>query len=408
MKGTVFLMSRIKHFLAGMMALLTVVMLMPAAAFAAESSTDGRIIVYANVPADWEAPCVWAWADDGTNAFDAWPGGEMEADAANEGWYYCWIPEATDNIIINANAGSVQTADYKLDGQNSWVTVADAETVTIDHEAQTTGDLPEYVETFKIHAQVPDSWEDVGLWAWSAPDGTNAFASWPGKTMTAGEDGWYTASAPVWVNSIIINGNAGDVQTEDISIDAAEIWVTVAEDGTSEFTYNDPNAPVAEDITVHVQAPADWAEPHLWAWSAPDGTNVFSSWPGEALEDNGDGWLTISVPGWINSVIVNANEGSIQTTDLSVETGKDIWVVVTDAENAEVSYEEPEAAAVEATVETTEAAEAEAAPEETAAEETTTEATAKSSSAPIVAGVVAAAAVLGGGGYYISKKKKNS
>lgn len=406
-------MSRIKHFLADVMALLTIVMMMPAAAFAAENSADGRIIIYANVPADWEAPCVWAWADDGTNAFDAWPGGEMEADEANEGWYYCWIPETTDNVIINANAGEVQTADYKLDGQNSWVTVADAETVTIDHEAQTTGDLPEYVETFKIHAQVPDSWESVGLWAWSAPDGTNAFSSWPGKDMTAGENGWYTASAPVWINSIIINGNAGEVQTEDISIDAAEVWVTVADDNSYEFTYNDPDAPVAEDITVYVQAPADWSEPHLWAWSAPDGTNAFSSWPGEALEDNGDGWLSISVPGWINSIIVNGNEGSVQTTDLSVETGKDVWVVVADAENAEVSYEEPEVTAVaEASAETTEAAEVEVAETEASAEaateETAAETEAQGSTAPIVAGVVAAAAVVGGGGYYISKKKKNS
>lgn len=401
-------MSRIKHFLAGVMALLTVVMLMPAAAFAAENSADGRVIVYANVPADWASPCVWAWADDGTNAFDAWPGGEMEADAANEGWYYCWIPEATNNIIINANAGGVQTSDYKLDGKNAWVTVTDAETVTIEYEAQTTGDLPEYVETFKIHAQVPDSWESVGLWAWSAPDGTNAFASWPGKTMTAGENGWYTASAPVWVNSIIINGNAGEVQTEDISIDAAEIWVTVAEDNSYEFTYNDPDAPVAEDITVYVLAPSDWSEPHLWAWSAPDGTNAFTSWPGEALEDNGDGWLSITVPGWINSVIVNGNEGSVQTTDLSVETGKDIWVVVTDAENAEVSYEEPAVAAVEESAETTEAVEVEETVPETAeAEEAAPETTTQSSSTPIVVGVVAAVAVLGGGGYYISKKRKN-
>lgn len=92
--------------------------------------------------------------------------------------------------------------------------------------------------------------------------GKNAFEAWPGKTMSKGEDGWYTASAPVWVNSIIVNGNSGDVQTEDISIDAAEVWVTVSEDGTSDFTYNDPNAPVAEDITVHVKAPADWSEPH--------------------------------------------------------------------------------------------------------------------------------------------------
>ena len=239
-------MSRVKHLFAVALAALMLCLLMPITAFAEEAS-DGKMLIYAKLPSDWSAPHLWAWADDGTNAFDAWPGGEMEADSNNDGWYYCWIPETTNNIIINANEAAVQTGDYKLESKNAWVTVTDAENVEISYDAQTTGDLPEYVEKFKIHAQVPDDWQDVCLWAWSAPDGKNAFDAWPGKAMTKGEDGWYTASAPVWVNSIIVNGNSGDVKTEDISIDAAEVWVTVSEDGTSDFTYNDPNAPVAED-----------------------------------------------------------------------------------------------------------------------------------------------------------------
>lgn len=377
-------MSRVKHLFAVALAALMLCLLMPITAFAEEAS-DGKMLIYAKLPSDWSAPHLWAWADDGTNAFDAWPGGEMEADSNNDGWYYCWIPENTNNIIINANEAAVQTGDYKLENKNAWVTVTDAENVEISYDAQTTGDLPEYVEKFKIHAQVPDDWQDVCLWAWSAPDGKNAFDAWPGKAMTKGEDGWYTASAPVWVNSIIVNGNSGDVKTEDISIDAAEVWVTVSEDGTSDFTYNDPNAPVAEDITVHVKAPADWSEPHLWAWSAPDGTNAFSSWPGEALQEGEDGWLTLSVPGWVNSIIVNANEGGIQTSDLSVDTGKDLWIVVTDAENAEVTYEAPAAES-----ETTVAAE----PAET-----------KSNTMPIAIVVVVVIAAVAGG-VVVSKKKK--
>ena len=194
-------------------------------------------------PTTGRIPCLWAWSDDGTNAFDAWPGEAMERDANNEGWYYCWIPESATNIIINANDSTVQTTDQKIEAQNTWVTVTDAENVAISYEQQTSGDIPEYVETFKIHAQVPESWQDVRLWAWLDPDGANASDAWPGKAMTAGEDGWYTATAPVWVNRIIVNGNGGEVQTEDLSIDPAEVWVTVAEDGTAEFTYNDPNAP---------------------------------------------------------------------------------------------------------------------------------------------------------------------
>ena len=387
-------MSRVKHLFAVALAALMLCLLMPITAFAEEAS-DGKMLIYAKLPSDWSAPHLWAWADDGTNAFDAWPGGEMEADSNNDGWYYCWIPENTNNIIINANEAAVQTGDYKLENKNAWVTVTDAENVEISYDAQTTGDLPEYVEKFKIHAQVPDDWQDVCLWAWSAPDGKNAFDAWPGKAMTKGEDGWYTASAPVWVNSIIVNGNSGDVKTEDISIDAAEVWVTVSEDGTSDFTYNDPNAPVAEDITVHVKAPADWSEPHLWAWSAPDGTNAFSSWPGEALQEGEDGWLTLSVPGWVNSIIVNGSDGSVQTSDLSVETGKDLWIVVSDAENAEVTYEAPAE-----TVETAEAPAAESEP--TVATEP---AETKSNAMPIVIVVVVVIAVVAGG-VVISKKKK--
>lgn len=307
----------------------------------AEDTEDDRIAVYVQVPDDWSEPCLWAWDDDGTNAFEAWPGGEMEADTNNEGWYYCWIPKDTTNIIVNANAGEVQTGEQKIESKNTWITVTDPESVTVSYDAQTEGEIPEYVEKFQVHAKVSDTWSDVCLWAWSAPDGTNAFEAWPGKAMKADEDGWYTASVPIWVNSIIVNGNGGDVQTEDLSIDPAEIWVTVEEDGTADFTYNDPDAVDAEDISVYVKAPSDWEAPHLWAWSAPDGTNAFASWPGEALEEREDGWLTLQVPGWINSIIVNGNEGNIQTEDISVDTGKDIWVVVTDAEHVEVSYEEP-------------------------------------------------------------------
>lgn len=321
-----------------LVSLMLLLLMVPTLAFAAD---DERIIVYAQVPEDWTEPCIWAWADDGTNAFEAWPGEKMTADENNPGWYYCWIPAAAGNVIINANEGGVQTADQKLEAKNTWVTITDADTVEISYEAKTTGEIPEYVEMFEVHAKVDASWEDVRIWAWLDPDGTNAFEAWPGEAMTARENGWYTAKVPVWVNSVIINANGGEVQTEDLTIDAAEVWVTVDAEGAAEFTYNDPDAPVAEDITVYVQAPADWSEPHLWAWSAPDGTNVFSAWPGEALQDAGDGWLSLTVPGWINSIIVNGNEGSVQTTDLSVDVGKDVWIVVEDAENATVTYEEP-------------------------------------------------------------------
>ena len=367
-------------------------------AFAAED--DEMVPVVVQVPEGWDAPHVWAWADDGTNAFAAWPGEEMEPLA--EGWYYIYVPGFVQNVIVNANQGTdaaVQTDGIVVEaGKEVWITVAEDATASVSYEAQLRGEIPAYVEKFVVHAYVPLSWKTVNLWAWSAPDGTNAFEAWPGAAMKEGEDGWFTGKVPTWVNSLIVNGNEGSVQTEDISIEAKELWITVYEDLTYELSYEDPNKAV-DNITVHAQVPAGWEAPCCWAWSAPDGTNAFSSWPGEALTLDGD-WYTIQVPGWINSVIINGNEGTVQTTDLSVEAGKDIWVVVTDAENAAVSYEEPAAGA--APVETT--------PETTEAPATATEAPAEpeavASHTGLIAGIVAAVVVLGGGAAIVLARKK--
>lgn len=40
---------------------------------AALAEGEEMVPVCISVPEGWEAPCLWAWADDGTNAFAAWP-----------------------------------------------------------------------------------------------------------------------------------------------------------------------------------------------------------------------------------------------------------------------------------------------------------------------------------------------
>lgn len=266
-------------------------------------------------------------------------------DILAEGWYYTYVPEYVQNVIVNANQGTddaVQTDALAVEaGKEVWISVAEDLSATVSYEAQLRTEIPEYVERFVVHAYVPLSWKTANLWAWSAPDGTNAFESWPGKEMKEGEDGWFTGKVPTWVNSLIVNGNDGSVQTEDISIEGKELWLTVYKDLTYDLSYEDPNKAV-EDVTVHARVPADWAEPCCWAWSAPDGTNAFANWPGQPLEKDGD-WYTVQVPGWINSIIINGNGGKVQTADQSVESGKELWITVQDAENVTVTYEAPQA-----------------------------------------------------------------
>ncbi len=361
------------------------------------AENEEMVPVLVSVPEDWGTPNLWAWADDGTNAFAAWPGEELEPLA--EGWYYIYVPSFVQNIIVNAKQDSdspVQTEGVVVEaGKEVWISVNDDAATEVFYEAQLRGDIPEYVEKFIVHAYVPLSWKTANLWAWSAPDGTNAFEAWPGLALKEGEDGWFTGKAPTWINSIIINGNEGSVQTEDISVEGKELWITVYEDLSYELSYEDPNKAVP-DITVYAKVPADWTDPCCWAWSAPDGTNAFSAWPGEALTEE-NGWYSIQVPGWINSVIINGNEGSVQTTDLSVEAGKDVWVLVTDAENAEFYYEEPVIEEVPSTEAPAEEAEAEAPVEEASAEKNNT---------GLIVGIAAAVLVAAGAALLIFKKKK--
>ena len=300
-----------------------------------------------------------------------------------------------NHVIVNANDGEVQTGDLTVDPKNAWITVTDADNAEVSYDQATTGNLPEYVETFKLHAKPDESWKNPCLWAWSAPDGKNVYENWPGEELSEAEDGWYTADVPTWVNSVIINGNEGSVQTEDISVDPAELWLTIDAEGKHELSYKDPAMADIPNITVHVMAPADWTDPCLWAWSAPDGTNVYANWPGEALEKGDNNWLVKEIPGWVNSIIVNGNEGSVQTTDISIDPGKDLWVVVNGPEDFNVSYEEPKDVAVSADA------------ADTAAESQTVD-SAKENNTGVVIGIISLAALAAvGTGVGIHAKNKN-
>jgi hypothetical protein len=82
---------------------------------------------------------------------------------------------------------------------------------------------------------------------------------------------------------------------------------------------------VNDTVTIRAYVPEYWGAPNIWAWSAADGTNVFEAWRGQAVVQDGD-WYELEVPAWVNSVIIN--DGTTQTSDITVEPGKDVWVVV--------------------------------------------------------------------------------
>jgi len=94
-------------------------------------------------------------------------------------------------------------------------------------------------------------------------------------------------------------------------------------------------------ITVRAFVPAIWGDDiRLWAWGVNG--DMFSGWPGASLTLVGD-WWEIEVEGWADNFIINGSNGSVQTGDMTnLETGVDIWFIITDAATYEFFYEEPE------------------------------------------------------------------
>ena len=92
---------------------------------------------------------------------------------------------------------------------------------------------------------------------------------------------------------------------------------------------------------VCAQVPEDWSGPCLWAWD-DEGVGAFASWPGGAMEEMDGGWYYCYVPETMTNVIVNANEGTVQTSEIAVEAGQTAWITVAEDLSAEVSYEAPD------------------------------------------------------------------
>ena len=82
-----------------------------------------EVVVYAQVPADWSAPYVYAWNGSANNA--SWPGVAMTK--GENGWWYAKVPASVENVIIS-NKGTPQTVDLKLEklSVDVWVKVAAA------------------------------------------------------------------------------------------------------------------------------------------------------------------------------------------------------------------------------------------------------------------------------------------
>lgn len=156
-------------------------------------------------------------------------------------------------------------------------------------------------------------------------------------------DAWWNSGTNIEVSvteksdvKVELDLRAFDYSTKN----GAKFTVTVTAVGSGNPGTSDPVTPPAEEneITVHAKVPEGWTNVGAYIW---DGGNN-NAWPGAAMTLGEDGWYTVKVPGWAKNVIINGD--GVQTNDIAIESGKDIWVVVEAAENGfvgTVAYEAP-------------------------------------------------------------------
>lgn len=198
--------------------------------------------VYAFIPEGWDDIRIWAWSDTEGDLFEAWPGEAMSSNGY--GWYSYTVPNWVDKVIINGHGGSVQTADLEVQPQDLWILIYDDGAASVSYsdpaeQAQWEDAQPQQEGYYKVYARVNTGWSDVAIWAWSETLG-DLVPEWPGVLMDIGSDGWYVLDIPIEYDNVIINGNGGTAQTEDLYTGGNSVWITVDNNGT-DMRYSKPS-----------------------------------------------------------------------------------------------------------------------------------------------------------------------
>ncbi|MEI6753326.1 MAG: FISUMP domain-containing protein [Paludibacter sp.] len=143
-----------------------------------------------------------------------------------------------------------------------------------------------------------------------------------GATVTARGVCWSTTSGPTIANSFSTDGTGvGSFISSLTGLSPTTTYYVRAyatnSVGTSYGNEISFTTALFQPITISFLKPTDWGTVYLWAWTSST-TNIFSSWPGKALLDNGNGWYSYTFDNSISSVnIVFSDNGRLQTVDIT-------------------------------------------------------------------------------------------
>lgn len=223
-------------------------------------------------------------------------------------------------ISSSDDRDSSPTIYYTLDGSTPTMsstsaektvtfTVTDAMTVkaiAIDDSSNVSS-----VETMNYTISIPQGGFTVHAYGytmmhhWGAiPTGSITSSSWPGVSLTAESDGWYSFTFPETVQStnLLFHGNG---QTPDLSRNK-EGWY---KDGV--WYDQKPEIQPQNGLTVHIKTTL--SSPKIHYWNASDGSS--SNWPGETMVSEGNGWFTYTISDVSSSNLLFHDGNGNQTSD---------------------------------------------------------------------------------------------
>lgn len=258
-----------------------------------------------------------------------WPGETMTKNA--DGTYSLTVPNYANYIIVNN--GSVQTSDYKLPATSAnmiTLEVGENKAVSVVNEA-----------TVAVDVSVPDSWGGVYLYYWNdtGVEGVD-YPAWPGTAMFA-NGSKYELTIPGSMTGMIVNsGEARDAgnQTGTLTVpDSGNVSVEIKEICATASTISNSTV-TNETFKVTVQVPESWTangEPiNLHHWKSGGSS---SEWPGVPMTKNEDGTFSLEISSENDYVIIN--NGAVQTSDLAVVSGKDVFIKVNEDYSVLRTYE---------------------------------------------------------------------
>ncbi|MGL1885226.1 MAG: starch-binding protein [Reichenbachiella sp.] len=209
-----------------------------------------------------------------------------------------------------SSGATAYTGSFDISGSISLSVIAvDSEGLSSDVVTADFIFVPE-PEGLTVHFKPIDYTEPI-IYFWAVTPNAQT-TGWPGVSMTAEEDGWYSYSFEGTDCANFIFSNNGSSKTIDLTR-CSEGWYT---DGT--WYDMKPNGPgPVEGLTIHFKKPANWNSVNMHYWNATPASVGSSAWPGVEMQDDGGDWYSYTLEDAECINIVFNDNGSSQTSDLT-------------------------------------------------------------------------------------------